>query len=133
MCNRSTIKIITFILIGLKLSCAFIHSTQKKEERLRKEIIKGVTTETMALNLLGMPNSVQPNEIGDEVWYYKNLVYSATEIKDGKTLVLWEYTTGDSAEAPGIFHLLITFDQRDVMKNFEIINSPLSGNPTNQW
>ena len=124
MRNRATIKIMIIFLIGLYLSCAFLHKAQKKEDRLKKEIIKGVTTETVALNLLGMPSYVEPNEIGDEVWNYKNLVYSTTESKDGKTLVLWEYTTGDSAEVPRPFHLLITFDQRDVLKKFEIITAP---------
>ena len=53
MRNRSTIKLMVIFLIGLYLSCALLHKAQKKEDKLKKEIIKGVTTETVALNLLG--------------------------------------------------------------------------------
>jgi len=115
-------KIVSVALVFLIHSCALVQQTKKTEKEIKKEIIKGVTTETMALNLLGMPNSVSPNGIGDEVWNYNNLRYSTTESKDGKTLVLWELTTGDSTEVPRPFQLLITFDQTDIVKNFEIVN-----------
>jgi hypothetical protein len=36
-------------------------------------------------------------------------------------LVLWELTTGDSTEVPKPFHLLITLDHNDIVKDFEII------------
>lgn len=132
MRHKMRTEIIIMFLIGFNLSCSIFHKTQKNENRLKIEIIKGVTTETMALNLLGIPSSVKPNEIGDEIWNYKNLVYSTTENNDGKTLVLWAYTTGDSAEVARPFQLLITFDQNDVLKDFEIANTPITGNSPNQ-
>jgi len=114
-------KVIIIILIIANSYCSFFHQTQKKELKLKKEIIKGVTTETMVLNSLGMPNSVTTNNIGDEVWNYKNLTYSTMKSEDEKTLIFWELTTGDSNELPRPFDLLITFDQNDIVKDFEVV------------
>ncbi len=112
---------VTF-LIGFNLCCAFFHHTQRKDGKIKKEIIKGVTTETVVLNLFGMPFLVATNNIGDEVWNYKNITYSTEKSNDGKKLTLWELTTGDSTEVPKPFHLMITFDQNDIVKHFEIVN-----------
>ena len=111
---------IIFLIISFN-SCAFLHSTQKKEVRHKKQIIKGVTTETAVVTLLGMPASVNPNSIGDEVWNYKNLTYSIQKSDDEKTLTLWEVTNGDSKEVPPPYNLSITFDQNDIVKDFEVV------------
>jgi outer membrane protein assembly factor BamE (lipoprotein component of BamABCDE complex) len=112
-------KALIIFLIIVASSCAFFHSTQKKEVTHKKQIIKGVTTETTVVTLLGMPVSVNPNSIGDEVWNYKNLTYSTRKSDDEKTLTLWELTNGDSKEVPPPYNLLITFDQNDIVKDFE--------------
>ena len=68
-----------------------------------------------------MPASVNPNSIGDEVWNYKNLTYSIQKSDDEKTLTLWEVTNGDSKEVPPPYNLSITFDQNDIVKDFEVV------------
>ncbi|UCE06408.1 MAG: hypothetical protein JSW07_23050 [bacterium] len=116
-------KILIIIFMTANSCCSFFHQTPKKELKLKKEIIKGLTTETMALNSLGMPSSVATNNIGDEVWNYKNLTYSTMKSDDGKTLILWELTKGDSNELSPLFDLLITFDQNEIVKDFEVVLS----------
>jgi len=120
-----TISRISIILMFIANSnCAFFHASQHKQGTLKKEIIKDVTTETTVVNLLGMPASVIPNSIGDEVWNYKNLSYATEKSNDSKTLILWELTNGDSTEVSRPFDLLITFDQNDIVKDFELALSP---------
>ena len=111
---------IIFLIVSFN-SCAFLHSTRQKEVTHKKQIIKGVTTETVVVTLLGMPASVNPNSIGNEVWNYKNLTYSTQKSDDEKTLTLWEVTNGDSKEVPPPYNLSITFDQNDTVKAFEVI------------
>jgi len=121
-------RILIILLLIINSYCAFFHSTQKKDDNLKKEIIKGVTTETMVVNLLGMPAAVAPNNIGDEVWNYKYLSYSTKITGDNNTLILWELTTGDSTETSKQYNLSITFNQDDVVKNFKIVLSSLNRN-----
>jgi len=115
------IRVIIVFSIVANCYCAFLGKAQKKETNLKKEFIVGVTSEKMVLSSLGLPNSVATNNIGDEVWNYKNLVYSTNKSNDKKRLVLWELTTGDSTEFSRPFNLYITFDQNDILKNFEIV------------
>lgn len=114
-------KFLVIFLIMVASSCALFRSTQKKEVIHQKQIIKSVTTETTVVTLLGIPASVNPNSIGGEVWIYNNLTYSTRESDDEKTLTLWELTNGDSAEVPPPYNLLITFDQDDIVKDFELV------------
>jgi len=117
-------RILVIFLFLTNSRCAFFHASQNKQGTLKKSIVKGVTTETTVVNLLGMPTSVNPNHIGDEVWNYKNLSYSMEKNNDKNTLILWELTNGDSTELLNPFDLLITFDQNDIVKNFELVLSP---------
>lgn len=117
-------RILIILLLISNSCCAFFHSNQQKDDKLKKEIVKGVTTETAVVNLLGMPAAVAPNNIGDEVWNYKNLSYSTKITEDNNTLILWELTSGDSTETSKQYNLSITFNQDDVVKNFELVFSP---------
>ena len=117
-------KALMILLIIANSYCAFFKNTQNRDGNLKKEIIKDVTTETTVVNILGMPASVSPNNIGDEVWNYKNLSYSTKKSDDGKTLTLWELSTGDSTEVSKHYNLLITFNQNDVVKDFELVLAP---------
>lgn len=117
-------RILILLLFLSNSHCAFFHASHHKEKNLKKEIVKGVTSETMVLNLLGMPVSVAPNHIGDEVWSYKHLSYTAEKINDTKILILWEITTGDSTSVSTPFDLMITFDQNDIVKDFELVLIP---------
>ncbi len=114
-------KILIICLTLFNSSCAFFHGDQKKDMNIKREIIKEITTEATVLNLLGLPTSVAPNSIGDEVWQYKNISYSASQSADGRTLILWELTTGASTEPAKLFDLLITFNEQDIVKNFELV------------
>jgi len=72
------------------------------------------------MTLLGMPSSVAPNSIGDEVWFYKNLTYSFQQSNNGKTLILWEIANSDSSNPTRSYNLLITIDQNDIVKDFKL-------------
>lgn len=108
------------LLIPIFLSCAFFRGGQHRESSLKKEIIKGVTTEANVMRLLGMPTIVTPNSIGDEVWFYKNLTYSFQQSNNGKSLILWEVANADSTSPTRSFNLLITIDQNDIVKDFKL-------------
>lgn len=116
-------RILTLLFLVFNFQCAFFHAPHHKEKTIRKEITKGITTETAVVNLLGMPASVTPNNIGDEVWSYKHLSYTAEQSNDKKTLILWELTTGDSTSVSTPFDLIITLDQNDIVKYFELVLS----------
>ena len=118
-------KVLIILLIMANSYCAFFKNTQTKDDNLKKEIIKNITTETTVINLLGMPTAVTPNSIGDEVWNYKNLNYSSKISEDSNTLILWELTTGDKIEVSKQYSLFITIDQNDIVKNFELVFSSI--------
>lgn len=120
MKNISLNRLVLVLSILIFVSCAFFRSGQKKELTLKKEITKGVTTEANVMNLLGMPTSVTPNSIGDEVWFYKNLTYSFQQSNNGKSLILWEVANADSSNPVRSYNLLITIDQNDIVKDFKL-------------
>ncbi len=113
---------IAVILLSIVLiSCA--HSPQKKSKgmTIKIEIVKGETTETSVLRLLGVPGSIATDNIGNEVWSYHNLTFSTSTAPEKNSLIFWEISNGIENETPESFDFKIIFDHNDIIKNYEII------------
>ena len=113
---------IAFILSIVVLICC-AHSPQAKKQgmTIKIEIVKGETTDTSVLRLLGVPGSIATDNIGNEVWSYHNLSFSTTKTTEKNSLIFWEISTGVENQTPEPFDFKITFDQNDIVKNYEII------------
>lgn len=115
------IRFAVVLLVGLLFCCAHSQQTKQKEMKIKIEIVKGETTETSVLRLLGVPSSIATDNIGNEIWVYGNISFSVTNTPDDKRLILWELSTGTEGEKSDPFDLKIIFDQNDITKGYEII------------
>jgi len=118
---RFPIQIAIILLSVVLISCAHSPQTKQKGMTIKIEIVKGETTDTSVLRLLGVPGSIATDNIGNEVWSYLNLSFSTTKIPEKNSLIFWEISNGVENETPESFDFKITFDHNDIVKNFEII------------
>lgn len=90
---------------------------------VKKTLVKGVTTQTELVKLFGSPNIISRNKNGKEVWTYskqsasskaKSSLWSAIFIGGGSA-----YSDTSSAN----FSLVITFDDKDVVKDYSMVSS----------
>jgi len=114
-------KIFMPLVLMLTVGCAFSHRSQNAQDKLKIEIIKGRTTETAILNSLGVPNSTSTDGVGNEVWNYQKIAYFTAQGNNPSSLTFWEVSTGNPSENTDPFDLVITFDQNDVVKDFQIV------------
>lgn len=113
---------IVFLLISaLLFSCAHSQNPKKKEMTIKIEIVKGETTETSVLQLLGVPSSTSTDHIGNEVWYYARLVYATSNGEYEHSVTFWEISTGMPGETSEPFDLTIIFDHNDIVKDYELV------------
>jgi len=115
--------LITLCAVFLFLpSCAQNESEQTERSNLtagmvKKEIIKGVTTQNEILKVFGAPNIVTKNKSGNEVWTYDTV----SVVKSGEegywNVVVGGVSGGKSSASTRTFMLMIEFDSNEVVKD----------------
>ena len=90
---------------------------------VKKEIIKGKTTQAEILNLFGSPNLVTKNRDNNEVWNYNKMAFESKAGEDSGTLILWSGSRAMSTTTTKSFDLIIEFDEKDVVKNYSVISA----------
>ena len=118
---RFPIQIADILLSVVLICCAHSPQTKQKGMTIKIEIVKGETTETSVLRLLGVPGSIATDKIGNEVWSYHKLSFSTSTAPERNSLIFWEISNGVENETPEPFDFKITFDHNDIIKNYEII------------
>lgn len=121
MKNTISLQLICLILFTLLISCAHNQLSKKKEMTIKIEIVKGETTETSVLRLLGVPNSTSTDNIGNEVWHYAKLNYATSNGDFEDSVTFWEISTGMPDETSEPFDLKIIFDHNDIVKDYELV------------
>ena len=125
-------SLIYLILITLSttMCCATFPKNEDPSEQSRltvgsvkKEIIKGKTTQAEVLNYFGSPNLVTMNSDGEEVWNYNRMSYTATTGSDGGSVLFWSGSRAMSSTTTKSFDLILTFDENDIVKNYNVISA----------
>lgn len=88
---------------------------------------KGVTTKAEVLKVFGSPNIVTKNRDADEVWNYNRMNFTTRTGEDsgGAFLILggWGGSRAVSTATTKSFDLMITFDAKDVVKDYSVIQA----------
>jgi len=123
-------RIIVMLLCFGLLGCATFPMSREPVQKsnltvgtIKKEIVKGQTTQAEILKLFGSPNLITKNRRNNEVWNYNKMSHEAKRGTDGITLILWGGSRAMSATTTKSFDLIIEFDQNDIVKDYSIISA----------
>lgn len=100
---------------------------------VKKNLVKGQTTQAEIINLFGAPNIMTKNKSGEEVWTYDKISVSASEaagsigggIGGVGTSVIGGGVAGlggsTSSTSSRSMTLSITFDDKDIVKDYAVM------------
>lgn len=127
MKNRA--YLILAVLFLIPLGCATFpqgdpaQSSSLTMGMIKKEIIKGSTTQAEILQKFGSPNLVTKNRSNDEVWNYNRMSYESKTGADGASFIFFGGSRAMSSTTSKSFDLMITFDEKDVVKDYSVISA----------
>lgn len=111
----------------LMIGCA---STEKPVQKsnlsmgtVKRTIIKGRTTQSEVVQMLGSPNLVTRNSHDEEVWTYSRQSYDSESGGFGGGLILFGGHKAFSSGSSNSFDLILTFDKHDVVKDYSAVQS----------
>lgn len=127
-------KIFTlFLLATLFINCSnnnMIVPEQKSNLTvgiIKKEIIKGKTTQSEIMELFGAPNIITTNSKGNEVWNYSKSSYQsgATNKSSGWSLILVGGSKNSvlSNSSTASLDLIIIFNSKEIVEDYKVISS----------
>jgi hypothetical protein len=117
---------LTAFAVLFLLGCASTGPAQKSNltaGMVKKEIIKGVTTQNDILQVFGAPNIITKNRSGNEVWTYDKVSVERSASSQYGTIII----AGIGGERSGIgtrtFTLMIEFNDNEVVKDYSYRSS----------
>lgn len=120
-------RILVLLCIGLFLSgCASVQPVEKSRltpGMVKKEIIKGVTTQNEILEVFGAPNIITKNKSGNEVWTYDKVSVEKGTSDVYGTLLIVGGTGSRTSTSARTFTLMIEFDEKNIVKDFSYRSS----------
>lgn len=120
-------KYLSLVLVGLFLSgCASLQPIEKSHltpGMVKKEIIKGVTTQNEILEVFGAPNIITKNKTGNEVWTYDKVSVEKGTSDIYGTLIIVGGSGSRSSTSTRTFTLMIEFDDNGVVKDYSYRSS----------
>lgn len=120
-------SLMSSIAIALVVACSSSHQPVQKSNltygTVKKSIVKGKTNQAEVVQLLGSPNIVTKNSKGDEVWTYSKQSYDSESGGFGGGIILFGGSKAFSSNASSSFDLILTFDNRDVVKDYSVVSS----------
>lgn len=127
-------KIFTLLMLAMLLiSCSnsnMIVPEQKSNLTvgiIKKEIVKGKTTQNEVMELFGAPNIITTNSKGNEVWNYSKSSYQsgATNKSSGWSLILAGGSKNSvlSNSSTASLDLIIIFNSKEIVEDYKVISS----------
>ena len=120
-------KLLIVSLVSLLLSgCATIQPAQKSNltaGMVKKEIVKGVTTQNDILEVFGAPNIVTKNKSDNEVWTYDKMSVEKSATEGYGTIIIAGIGGSNSSASIRTFTLMIEFDDSEVVKDYSYRSS----------
>ena len=130
MCRKSLSLITVGLLCFAVSGCATFPEDKEPMQKsnlttgvVKKEIIKGQTTQADILKLFGAPNLVTKNRDNNEVWNYTKQSFDTKVGADGGTLILWNGSRAMSTATTKSFDLIIEYDKNDIVKDYSIVSA----------
>ncbi|MFC1704292.1 hypothetical protein ACFL1E_05900 [Candidatus Omnitrophota bacterium] len=119
-------KMFIVSLAGLLLLGCAAQSSQKSNltaGMVKKEIIKGVTTQTDILEVFGAPNIVTKNKSGNEVWTYDKVSVEKAASESYGTIIIAAIGGARSSTSTKTFTLMIEFGDSEVVQDYSYRSS----------
>ncbi len=128
-------KFLFSVMLAILLySCAGQQTPQKSNltfANVKKNLVKGKTTQTEIIQTLGSPNITSRNRGGEEVWTYSRQSYDSESGSvggmgagvGGGFFGLFGGNKAFSSSSSATFDLIVTFDKNDVVKDYAIVSS----------
>jgi hypothetical protein len=114
-------------IFGLMVACSSSNKPEQKSNltygSVKKSIVKGQTTQSDIVHLLGSPNIVTKNSKGEEVWTYSKQSYDFESGGFGGGIILFGGSKAFSSSASASFDLILTFDNRDIVRDYSVVSS----------
>lgn len=135
-------KVKFFYLLALLLlinGCATTKETVNYQKSnltfgmVKKNLIKGQTTQAEILNLFGAPNITTANKSGEEVWTYDKIAVTKEDVAAGLSIggggLAGAGVIGGAASVSGSnsstscrsITLIITFGEKDIVKDYAVM------------
>ncbi len=120
-------KILT-VVFALCTLTACVTSTAPQKSNLtpgvvKKRLQKGVTSQAEIIRLIGAPNIVTKNKVGEEVWTYSRQSFDSESGGFGGSLLFFGGAKAFSSASSNSFDLIITFDENDIVKDYSVVSS----------
>jgi len=112
--------------LGLMIGAVSCSTSGKKisYRNFELSIVRGVTTESEVVQLIGSPNFVSKNSRDDDIWTYSKRRYNpATGRVEKGTVLSGGNKVSSNGRNSAIFDLIITFDNDQIVKNYTVISS----------
>lgn len=127
-------KIFSLVLLLIFLGCSNSNRIVPEQKSnltvgfIKKEVIKGKTTQNEILSLFGAPNIITTNAQGNEVWSYNKSSYqSETENKESAwALLLFGGSSKSSVlsnASTTSMDFIIIFDSKEIVEDYKVISS----------
>ena len=126
-------KIVTILLLMGLAVCAT--SNNKKDDKtnltfgaVKSQIVKGATTQSEVIRLLGSPNLTSKNKNNQEVWTYSKTASSSEGSRVTNSAGIFGLLGTANSKAVNTtsvstFDLIITFTNNDIVDDYSIVTS----------
>jgi hypothetical protein len=104
------------------LGCAEVKPDQPLQKSnltagmVKKQIIRGVTTQDEIMRVFGAPNIITKSKSGNEVWTYDTISIEKSGEEGYWNVIVAGASGGKSSASTRTFTLMIEFDSNDVVK-----------------
>lgn len=130
MLSRSTCLFALAIALACPIACAPRLRNEQPVQRsnltagtVKKEIVKGKTTQAEILELFGAPNLVTKNRDDNEVWNYNRMSADQVSGSNSGWAIFWGGTRAVSSSSTASFDLILVFDDKSVVTNYSLIQA----------
>ena len=88
---------------------------------VKRQIVKGQTTQADVISFFGSPNLVSKNSEDKEVWAYNRMSYNTSAASSGASLILIGGSKASTSSTSRSMDLIVTFDKNDVVEDYKVI------------
>jgi len=90
---------------------------------VKQNIVKGQTSQTEVIQLLGSPNITSKNKNGQEVWTYSRTGSTSEQSSTAGGFIFIGGSKAVDTTSVSTFDLIITFNDGDVVEDYSIVTS----------
>ena len=90
---------------------------------IKSSIVKGKTSQSEVVQLLGSPNIVTKNKDNEEVWTYSRQSTDSESGGFGGGLLVFGGNKAFSSQSSNSFDLIITFNSKDIVRDYSVVQA----------